>query len=197
MKIIGYARTTIINDDLDNQLTHLTKFNCHEIHHESCTDEASQTEHADLASVLRLLQTGDTLVICQLHRLGKSTRQLTELMQQFQQTGIHLVSLQEGIDTRSESGKAYFQLMDGLATMECTLIKERTLVGLNEARKKGNIGGRPKIDGRTVKRIRRMYFEKKEKIQQISNKCGVSVGTCYKYINLSETDVQKFLEKKA
>ncbi|MGM0122925.1 hypothetical protein IGI37_000291 [Enterococcus sp. AZ194] len=195
MKIIGYARTTIIHDDWDNQLSHLTDFDCHEIYHESCTDMESQTERSDLSSVLGKLQKGDTLVICQLHRLGKSTRQLTELMQEFKQSGIHLVSLQEGIDTRNEIGKAYFHLMDGLATMECTLIKERTLVGLNEARKKGNIGGRPKIDGRTVKRIRRMYFDKKEKIQQISSKCGVSVGTCYKYINLSEADVQKFLEK--
>ncbi|EOL45350.1 resolvase [Enterococcus phoeniculicola] len=195
MKIIGYARTTIINDDLDIQIARLTDFRCDEIFHESCTETPSQTSLADLPTVLSTLEKGDTLVICQLHRLGKSTRQLTELMQQFKQLGIHLVSLQEEIDTRTASGKAYFQLMDGLAMMECSLIKERTLVGLNEARKRGNIGGRPKIDGRTVKRIRRMYFDQKEKIQQISNKCGVSIGTCYKYINLSESDVQKFLEK--
>lgn len=195
MKIIGYARTTIINDDLNIQIARLTDFRCDEIFHESCTETPSQTSLADLPTVLSTLEKGDTLVICQLHRLGKSTRQLTELMQQFKQLGIHLVSLQEEIDTRTASGKAYFQLMDGLAMMECSLIKERTLVGLNEARKRGNIGGRPKIDGRTVKRIRRMYFDQKEKIQQISNKCGVSIGTCYKYINLSESDVQKFLEK--
>lgn len=195
MKIIGYARTTIINDDLDIQIARLTDFRCNEIFHELCTETPSQTSLADLPTVLSTLEKGDTLVICQLHRLGKSTRQLTELMQQFKQLGIHLVSLQEEIDTRTASGKAYFQLMDGLAMMECSLIKERTLVGLNEARKRGNIGGRPKIDGRTVKRIRRMYFDQKEKIQQISNKCGVSIGTCYKYINLSESDVQKFLEK--
>ena len=195
MKIIGYARTTIINDDLDIQIARLTDFRCDEIFHESCTETPSQTSLADLPTVLSTLEKEDTLVICQLHRLGKSTRQLTELMQQFKQLGIHLVSLQEEIDTRTASGKAYFQLMDGLAMMECSLIKERTLVGLNEARKRGNIGGRPKIDGRTVKRIRRMYFDQKEKIQQISNKCGVSIGTCYKYINLSESDVQKFLEK--
>ena len=195
MKIIGYVRTTIIHDDLDSQIERLTDFHCDEIFHESCTDIPSQTSPSDLPSILSTLKKGDTLVICQLDRLGKSTRQLTELMQRFKQLGIHLVSLQEEIDTRTASGKAYFQLMDGLAMMECSLIKERTLVGLNEARKKGNIGGRPKIDGRTVKRIRRMYFEQKEKIQQISNKCGVSIGTCYKYINLSESDVQKFLEK--
>ncbi|MDR4197052.1 hypothetical protein FO504_31195, partial [Bacillus cereus] len=86
---------------------------------------------------------------------------------------------QEEIDTRTPMGKIYFQLMEGLAIMECSLIKERTLVGLDEARKKGKIGGRPKIDPKTIKKIRRIYYEKKETIQLISTKCGVSVGTCY------------------
>lgn len=51
--------------------------------------------------------------------------------------------------------------MENLANMECALIKERTLVGLDEARKKGKIGGRPKIDAKTIKKIRRLYYEKK------------------------------------
>ncbi len=70
-------------------------------------------------------------------------------------------------------------------------IKERTLVGLHKARENGKVGGRPKIDGRTVRKIRALYYENKETIQFISNKCGVSVGTCYKYINLPETDVER------
>ena len=41
-------------------------------------------------------------------------------------------------------GAIYFNLMEGLAAMEQALIKERTLVGLNNARKNGKIGGRPK-----------------------------------------------------
>ncbi|EAE5953543.1 recombinase family protein, partial [Listeria monocytogenes] len=86
---------------------------------------------------------------------------------------------------------AYFQLMESLSAMECALIKERTLVGLHKARENGKVGGRPKIDGRTVRKIRALYYENKETIQFISNKCGVSVGTCYKYINLPETDVER------
>lgn len=87
--------------------------------------------------------------------------------------------------------KFIFNYMEGLAVMECSLIKERTLVGLDEARKKGKIGGRPKIDPKTIKKIRRLYYEKKETIQLISSKCGVSVGTCYKYINLPEKEIQQ------
>lgn len=191
MKIIGYARTTINDVDLTSQVEQLSNFGCQEIFHETYESKDALADNICLEKVIKEMRQGDTLVICQLHRLGKSTRQLTELTQLFKDRGLHLVSLHEEIDTREPMGKIYFQLMEGLATMECSLIKERTLVGLDEARKKGKIGGRPKIDPKTIKKIRRLYYEKKETIQLISSKCGVSVGTCYKYINLPEKEIQQ------
>ncbi|KAA4887101.1 recombinase family protein, partial [Bacteroides fragilis] len=189
--IIGYARTTINDVDLTSQVEQLSNFGCQEIFHETYESKDAMSDNICLEKVIKEMRQGDTLVICQLHRLGKSTRQLTELTQLFKDRGLHLVSLHEEIDTREPMGKIYFQLMEGLATMECSLIKERTLVGLDEARKKGKIGGRPKIDPKTIKKIRRLYYEKKETIQLISSKCGVSVGTCYKYINLPEKEIQQ------
>ncbi|MFV0560433.1 MAG: recombinase family protein [Enterococcus sp.] len=190
MKIIGYARATINDADLTSQLEQLATFGCQNIFQENYDSKTTPSELDQLAVLIDSLETGDTLVVCQLHRLGKSTRQLTELTQQFNKRNLHLVSLEEKIDTREPSGAIYFQLMDGLANMECALIKERTLVGLNAARQKGKVGGRPKIDGKTIKKIRRLYYEKKETIQFISSKCGVSVGTCYKYINLPKKDIE-------
>ena len=135
MKIIGYARTTINDVDLTTQVDQLSDFGCQEIFHETYEVEQNDSTAVHLESVIADMQQGDALVICQLHRLGKSTRQLTELTQLFKDRGLHLISLDEGIDTR-EMGKIYFQLMENLANMECALIKERTLVGLDEARKK-------------------------------------------------------------
>lgn len=191
MKIIGYARTTITDDDLDTQIKVLSDYGCDHIYQESFDVTNDTHVISELETVLNSLAAGDTLVICRLNRLGRSTRQLTELTQTFKGSGIHLVSLDEEIDTRDPMGKIYFKLMNGLAEMECDLIKERTLIGLNNARKNGKIGGRPKIDVRTIKKIRHLYHEKKETIQFISSKCNVSVGTCYKYINLSETELAK------
>ncbi|ALS01996.1 resolvase [Enterococcus silesiacus] len=195
MKIIGYARTTITDNDLDAQIKVLSDYGCDQIYHESFDITNDEQLISELEPVLNGLEKGDTLVICRLNRLGRSTRQLTELTQKFKGTGIHLVSLDEEIDTRHPMGEIYFKLMNGLATMECDLIKERTLVGLDNARKKGKIGGRPKIDARTVKKIRHLYHEKKETIQSVSSKCNVSVGTCYKYINLPEADVAGISQK--
>lgn len=191
MKTIGYARTTITDKDLTSQIRALKHYGCDEVFHESFEVKNKETVYSKLDEVVHSLDKEDTLVVCRLNRLGKSTRQLTELTQVFMKKGSHLVSLDDEIDTRQPMGNLYFKLMDGLALMECDLIKERTLIGLNKARKKGKIGGRPKIDDRIARKIRSLHYEKKETIQLIASKCGVSVGTCYKYINLPEHEVAK------
>ncbi len=189
MKIIGYARTTINDVDLTTQVDQLSDFGCQEIFHETYEVEQNDSTAVHLESVIADMQQGDALVICQLHRLGKSTRQLTELTQLFKDRGLHLISLDEGIDTR-EMGKIYFQLMENLANMECALIKERTLVGLDEARKKGKSAEDQKSMQKRSKKSD-VSIMKKETIQFISSKCGVSVGTCYKYINLPEKEIEQ------
>ena len=190
MKVIGYARTTIIDKESSEQLNKLKEVGCTELFHETYAYEENCDNHS-LESVIARMQSGETLVVSELHRLGKTTRQLTELTDLLRKRNLHLVSLAENIDTREPMGAIYFNLMEGLAAMEQALIKERTLVGLNNARKNGKIGGRPKIDPKTIKKIRQLYYDKKETIQFISTKCGVSVGTCYKYIKLSEEELDK------
>lgn len=191
MHILGYVRPTFNATDTTQQLATLNAYGC-----ESVTEESLATGEKNsgkLDALVRKMTPGDTLVVTKLNQLGKSTRQLTELTESLQAHEAHLVSLAEKIDTRDEMGTIYFTLMQGLASMECDLIKERTLVGLNEARKKGKVGGRPKTDPEVVKKIRRLYYDKKETIQYISSKCQVSVGTCYKYVNLSEAELAKIV----
>lgn len=80
--------------------------------------------------------------------------------------------------------------MENLANMECALIKERTLVGLDEARKKEKSAEDQKSMQKRSKKSD-VSIMKKETIQFISSKCGVSVGTCYKYINLPEKEIEQ------
>lgn len=192
MRKIGYTRTTINEPDATEQVQRLTDFGVDEIVAEIPQEKNNTCKTTRLESLLAEMTPGDILTVTQLNRLGRSTRQLAELTTLLKKNQLHLISLKETINT-VEDGTLYFDFMQHLADMECDLIKERTLVGLNEARKKGKIGGRPKIDPKVVKKIRRLYYEKKETIQWISNKCHVSVGTCYKYINLSEEDLEKII----
>lgn len=191
MKTIGYVRTTITDNDPEEQINYLKEYGCSEIFQESFENDPDSCNAISVESVVAQMNPGETLVVTELSRLGKTTRQLTELTQQLKSKKNHLVSLTEEIDTRNAAGDAYFKLMDALSSMEYILIKERTLVGLKNARQKGNIGGRPKIDPKTIKKIRHLYYERKETIQYIATKCNVSIGTCYKYINLPEEELSK------
>lgn len=191
MRKIGYMRLTINEQDTTNQEKNLKKFGVDRLVKEETKPNGGTPNTSSLQLLLEELEAEDILVVTELKRLGRSTRQLAELTSALQEKNLHLISLKEDLDTREETGQLYFNFLDHLAQMECDLIKERTLVGLSEARKKGKVGGRPKIDPKVVKKIRRLYYDKKETIQFISNKCHVSVGTCYKYINLSDEDVKQ------
>lgn len=81
--------------------------------------------------------------------------------------------------------------MENLVSVKCILVKERTPVELDEAHKKGKIGRRPEIDVEAIKKIRHFYYEKKETIQLISSKYGVSVGACCRYVNLPEEEIRQ------
>lgn len=191
MKTIGYTRKTINDLDCSLQVKKLQQFHVDKIIEESPGLTETLTKTSLLEKTLDTMQPGDILVVTQLNRLGRSTRQLAQFIQQLEEKKLNLISLKENINTTNEQGILYFSFMKHLAEMECDLIKERTLIGLKEARKKGKIGGRPKTDAKVVKKIRRLYFEKNETIPYISNKCHVSIGTCYKYINLPKEEIEK------
>jgi DNA invertase Pin-like site-specific DNA recombinase len=90
------------------------------------------------------LRPGDTIIVCKLDRLGRTTVQLIELMESLQQKGIHLKSLHEAIDTNTATGMLFFQFMCILAEHERNVIRQRTTAGLNSVRARGRTGGRPK-----------------------------------------------------
>ena len=74
---------------------------------------------------------GDTVVIESLSRLGRSTKDLIELTELFQNKSVHLVSLKEQIDTSTSTGKLLFTLMSAIAQFERDVIADRTREGLH------------------------------------------------------------------
>ena len=76
--------------------------------------------------------------------LGRSLKDLIELVSTLDHQGVGLQSLQESIDTTSSSGKLIFHMFGALAEFERNLIRERTHAGLTAARARGRKGGRPK-----------------------------------------------------
>ncbi len=109
-------------------------------------NDGHQTRSSELNKLLDRMMEGDTVVIESLSRLGRSTKDLIELVELFRERGVHLVSLKEQIDTSTPAGKLLFTLMSAVAQFERDVIAERTKEGLDAARARGHIGGRPRTN---------------------------------------------------
>jgi DNA invertase Pin-like site-specific DNA recombinase len=177
---IGYARVSTNDQSLDLQLDALKKANCEKVYQEKLS--GMKDERPQLEELLKYAREGDVLVVYKLDRLGRSTKKLIELGENLQKQGIELVSLRDSIDTTSAVGKAMFKMLAVLAEMERDLISERTKAGLESARARGRIGGRPKKNSKQVERALKLYDTKQYSISEIVDITSVSKATLYREI---------------
>ena len=148
--IYGYARVSTNDQTTDLQRDALERAGCDRI----LTDVASgaRARRPELDHMLDLLREGDTVVVWKLDRLGRSMRNLVDLMATFDERGVRFRSLTESMDTSTPGGTLVFNIFGSLAQFERDLIRERTRAGLEAARARGRKGGRPaKLDEKQVR----------------------------------------------
>lgn len=80
-----------------------------------------------------------------------------------------------------EDDHLYLHVLEGLAKRDYVMMSQRTHRGLEKAKEKGHIGGRPHIDPEVIQKIQMLHYRKKKSLREISAECGVSLGTVYKY----------------
>ncbi|HID8920446.1 TPA: recombinase family protein [Klebsiella michiganensis] len=178
--LIGYARVSTSDQNLDLQKNALVRAECELIFED--TASGKNAKRPGLRKAIRRLRPGDSLVVWKLDRLGRSVRDLITLVSELQERGIHFRSLTDSIDTSTPAGRFFFHVMSALAEMERELIVERTRAGLAAAREHGRIGGRRRImTTEVVERCRRM-LENGATRQQIADVVGVGLKSIYKYL---------------
>jgi DNA invertase Pin-like site-specific DNA recombinase len=141
--IIGYARVSTQDQNLELQLDALQKAGCEETFHEKITGKSKDRPELNLC--FKTLRKGDVLVVWKLDRLARSLKDLVEILSDLENRRVGFRSLTESIDTTSPSGKLIFHIFGALAEFEHSLIRERTLAGLASARARGRKGGRKPI----------------------------------------------------
>ena len=140
----------------------------------------TKRDRPELNKLLDRMMEGDTVAIESLSRLGRSTKDLIELVELFRERGVHLVSLKEQIDTSTPAGKLLFTLMSAVAQFERDVIAERTKEGLDAARARGHIGGRPRTNAQKVKQAVKLYHTKQYTVREIEELTGVKKATLYR-----------------
>lgn len=147
---IGYARVSTSDQNIDLQMDALKAAGCDRIFADHGMSGASRLRPG-LTESLEGLESGDTLVIWRLDRLGRSLSHLIDVVNELGQRKIALYSVTEAIDTGSASGILIFHIMGALAEFERALIVERTRAGMSAARARGSAIGRPKkLSGRDL-----------------------------------------------
>jgi len=138
---IGYARVSTKDQNLDLQIDALKKYECSEIFYEKVS---SGKDRPELQRLLNYLRTGDIFVVWKLDRVGRSLIELLNIIKNLNDKGVSFVSLSDGIDTSSSMGKFQLSIFGAFSEYEKNLISERTIAGLEAAKKRGVEGGRPK-----------------------------------------------------
>jgi DNA invertase Pin-like site-specific DNA recombinase len=178
--LIGYARVSTLDQTLALQQDALTAAGCEHIYAD--TVSGSITDRPGLTQALSHLRPGDTLVVWRLDRLGRSLSHLIETVRQLQDRGVGFRSLQEQIDTTTSGGKLVFHVFGALAEFERDLIKERTHAGLQAARARGRLFGRPHaLTAQQVKQLQSLAKDERNTVAEICETLGISRATYYRH----------------
>ena len=179
--LIGYARVSTHDQNLALQKDALKKAGCERVF----VDKASgvTTERPQLLRAMDTLRKGDTLVVWRLDRLGRSLKNLIEMMNELEGKKIGFQSIQEAINTKSPGGRLVFHMFGALAEFERQLIQGRTHAGLAAARARGRFGGRrKKLDAKQRRVAKQLYDARKQSVTEICSTLKISRATFYNYL---------------
>lgn len=177
--LIGYARVSTEDQKLHLQHDALQTVGCDKTFDEKVSGAGVQLPGRD--ELLEYARPGDVVVVWKLDRLGRSLRDLIEIVTALNERGIGLRSLHESIDTTTPAGKLTFHVFAALAEFERDLVRERTRAGLAAARDRGAKLGRPKSLGpEQVEMARTLMANPKLSAKQVAEQLGVHRATLYR-----------------
>ncbi len=175
----GYIRTSKTSQDLSLQRDALNKHGVDVIFEEQVSGVKQKPE---LEKLLSELKPKDSVIVWKLDRLSRTTKQLVNLIDDFNTKGIQFISLTENIDTTTPTGKFLVTVLCAMAAMERDVLIMRTRAGLEAARARGRVGGRPKVPQEKVEYALLLYKEGNHSIKYICEKSKISRSTLYRII---------------
>ncbi len=154
MTVIGYARVSTTDQNLEIQVAALKAAGCEVIRSEkrSGTTTAGREE---LRTVIDFLRKGDVLMVTRVDRLARSIGDLQDIVRTLKAKGVALKATEQPIDTSTAAGKCFLDMLGVFAEFETNLRKERQLEGIAKAKVAGIYKGRPpSVDAEQVRQLK-------------------------------------------
>ena len=182
--LIGYARISTEDQKLDLQHDALRATGCEKIFDETASGASARLPVRE--ELLEYARRGDTVVIWKLDRLGRSLRDLIEVVTALGERGVGLRSLHESIDTTTPSGKLTFHVFAAIAQFERDVLRERTLAGIMAAQKRGAKFGRPRsLTPEQIEMARSMMANPNLSTRHVAKQLDVHRSTLYRNLAAS------------
>ena len=185
---IGYARCSTAHQSIDSQVDDLRAAGCEEVFFEKVSSTTTFDKRHQLRACLSMLREQDQLVVAKLDRLGRSQVEVINRLNDLQQQGIHVKTLDGLIDTQALGNMAplVVGLLTGLSEVERSLIQERTRESVEHRRKTGgNLGGRPKTNAKKESLVLRLRKEG-ESYRSIKEQTGLALATITRIVKEKE-----------
>ena len=181
--LVGYARVSTQDQNLDLQITALKEAGCQKIFTEKAS--GAQRDRPELMAAMNYIRPGeDVLVVWKLDRLARSLKQLIETVEKFEMQKIGLLSLTESINTTTSGGRLIFHIFASLAEFERSIIRERTMAGLRAAKENGRIGGRPSaLKEKDLAVARTLLQDASITVEDVAKRMQVAPSTLYRYFH--------------
>jgi DNA invertase Pin-like site-specific DNA recombinase len=177
--IIGYARVSTDDQNLDAQIDALTAVGAEKIFRDKITGKTRS--RPQLERMLDQLREGDVVVVTKYDRLARSLKDLIDLVEMIRERKAGFRSLSEDIDTTTPAGRLVFHVFGSIAEFERERIVERTKEGLEAARKRGRVGGRPPS----------LSPEAKAQVRKLKDQDGMSVAEIARMFKVSRWTVKR------
>jgi len=178
---VGYSRISTGEQNESLQTEALKSYGCDRLFHDTASGAFDDRE--GLKEAIEYCRSGDTLIVWRLDRLGRSLGHLIATVNQLKEKGVGFVSLSESIDTITPTGKLVFHVFGALAEFERSLIKARTVAGMQSARNRGVKMGRPSsLDQEKVKAVKELWAKGETSTAQLARMFGTSRATVYRAI---------------
>jgi DNA invertase Pin-like site-specific DNA recombinase len=180
MALVGYCRVSTASQDLGLQIEALKAAGCKRIFKE--TASGAQRDRPEFAKALDYLRPDDVLCVWKLDRCSRSLKQLIETIEALGERGVGFKSITENIDTTTPGGRLVYHVIGALAEFERGVNRERTMAGLENARRLGRKGGRPRaMSADDVAAARALLASPDITVEAVAERMGVSPATLYRY----------------
>lgn len=187
--LVGYARVSTQEQNLDLQIIALEEAGCKKIFTEKAS--GGQRDRPELIAAMDYVRPGeDVLVVWKLDRLARSLKQLIETVEKFEAQKIGFLSLTESINTTTSGGRLIFHIFASLAEFERSIIRERTTAGLRAAKQNGRIGGRPSaLKEKDLAIAKTLLQDPSITVEDVAKRMQVAPSTLYRYFQGGRSSV--------